>query len=155
MRKILVPVDGSPLGGMAVARAGEIAKKFGSQVTVMHTKSGEEVEKEPTGEEVRFGPGGEAYKREGKPGMTYEDFLRAAELVAEKAAEPLVKEKLKVKAVGRVGDPAEEILKVAKEGYDLIVIAPRGGISRLKKLFLGSVSKRVADGAPCSVLVVR
>lgn len=155
MKKILVPVDGSPLGGMAVARAGEIAKKFGAQVTVMHTKRVEEMEKEPTGEEVGFGPGGEPYKKGGRPGRTYEDFLRDAELVAEKAAAPLVKEKLKVKALGRVGGPAEEILKVAKEGYDLIIIAPRGGISRLKKLFLGSVSKKVADSAPCSVLVVR
>jgi nucleotide-binding universal stress UspA family protein len=53
------------------------------------------------------------------------------------------------------GDPAEEILRVAKDGeYDLIVVGHRG-LSPVKAFLLGSVSNRVVSYASCSVLVVR
>jgi nucleotide-binding universal stress UspA family protein len=53
------------------------------------------------------------------------------------------------------GDPAEEILRVAKDGgYDLIVVGHRG-LSPVKAFLLGSVSNQVVSHAPCSVLVVR
>ncbi|MGC8584435.1 MAG: universal stress protein [Thermoproteus sp.] len=53
------------------------------------------------------------------------------------------------------GDPAEEIIKFAKDvRADLIVIGSRG-LSRLKRILLGSVSARVATEAATSVLIVR
>jgi nucleotide-binding universal stress UspA family protein len=55
----------------------------------------------------------------------------------------------------REGDPAYEIIQVAKiEGYDLIVVGHRG-LSPIKAFLLGSVSNRIVEHAPCSVLVVR
>lgn len=55
----------------------------------------------------------------------------------------------------QVGDPATEIVQMARDGlYDLIVIGTRG-LSPIKELFLGSVSHRVANTAPCPVLLVR
>jgi nucleotide-binding universal stress UspA family protein len=62
---------------------------------------------------------------------------------------------VEAKLLLRTGDPANEILNVAKEGgYDLIVVGHRG-LSPVQAFLLGSVSNRVVTHAPCSVLVVR
>ena len=54
-----------------------------------------------------------------------------------------------------VGNPAEELLRMADEFKpDLIVIGSHGR-SAIGRFFLGSVSQRVAEGANCSVRVVR
>ncbi len=54
-----------------------------------------------------------------------------------------------------VGDPAAEIVNVAKEtGADLIVMGSRG-LGRIQGIVLGSVSDRVVHLAHCPVLVVR
>jgi len=62
---------------------------------------------------------------------------------------------VEAKLLLREGDPANEIVNVAKEGgYDLIVVGHRG-LSPVKAFLLGSVSDRIVSHAPCSVLVVR
>ena len=56
----------------------------------------------------------------------------------------------------RVGAPAEELAKVAREeGATLIVVGSRGESLRqkLRRLFLGSVSRRILKLAPCHVMV--
>lgn len=56
--------------------------------------------------------------------------------------------------VVREGHPAEEILNTAKEiKADLIVIGSRG--KRLHNIFLGSVSREVANNATTSVLIIK
>jgi nucleotide-binding universal stress UspA family protein len=56
--------------------------------------------------------------------------------------------------VVRFGDPAGEILELAREGgYELIVMGRRG-LGAAAKLLLGSVSDRVVKQAPCPVTVV-
>lgn len=53
------------------------------------------------------------------------------------------------------GRPAEEIIRVAARTHaDLVILGSRG-MTGLKGAFLGSVSRRVARHAPCSVLVVK
>ncbi len=55
----------------------------------------------------------------------------------------------------REGNPAEAILKAAKQvDADLIVLGTRG-LSDLKGLLLGSVSHKVIQLSPCSCLVVK
>lgn len=54
-----------------------------------------------------------------------------------------------------VGDPAEEIARLAEwEGYELVVVGRRG-LGSLKELVLGSVSHRLVHAANCPVLVAR
>jgi nucleotide-binding universal stress UspA family protein len=54
-----------------------------------------------------------------------------------------------------IGDPAEEIIRLAHiYSCDLIVIGSRG-LTGLKRILQGSVSSQVVADAPCSVLVVK
>jgi len=54
----------------------------------------------------------------------------------------------------RLGHPADEILETAKEiEADLIVVGSRS--KRLHNLFLGSVSREIANNAEVSVLIIR
>lgn len=53
------------------------------------------------------------------------------------------------------GHPAEEIIRAVQRTHaDLVILGSRG-MTGLKGAFLGSVSRKVARHAPCSVLVVR
>jgi nucleotide-binding universal stress UspA family protein len=59
-----------------------------------------------------------------------------------------------VKPVIKEGHPAEEILKIAQEECaEMIVLGSRG--KRLHNLFMGSVSREVANRADVSVLITR
>jgi nucleotide-binding universal stress UspA family protein len=59
-----------------------------------------------------------------------------------------------VRTVLRSGHPADEILKGAEEeSADMIVIGSRG--KRVGRLFMGSVSREVVNGASVPVLVVK
>jgi nucleotide-binding universal stress UspA family protein len=59
-----------------------------------------------------------------------------------------------VKTIVRKGHPAEEILATAKEeGVDMIIIGARG--KRVSKLFMGSVSREVANSSEIPVLLVK
>ncbi|MEW5747080.1 MAG: universal stress protein [Nitrospirota bacterium] len=59
-----------------------------------------------------------------------------------------------IKTVVRKGHPAEEILKTAKkEKVGMIIVGSRG--RRASHLFMGSVSREVANNADVPVLIVR
>jgi nucleotide-binding universal stress UspA family protein len=59
-----------------------------------------------------------------------------------------------IKTIVKKGHPAEEILKTAKEvKSDLIIVGSRG--KRTSHLFMGSVSREVANSADVPVLMVR
>jgi len=59
-----------------------------------------------------------------------------------------------VKTVVRKGHPAEEIIKTAKkEDVDMIIIGSRG--KRTAHLFMGSVSREVANNSEVPVLIVK
>lgn len=59
-----------------------------------------------------------------------------------------------LKPLVRLGHPAEEILRAAnEEGAELIVLGSRG--KRLHTLFMGSVSREVANSAEVPVLIAK
>lgn len=51
------------------------------------------------------------------------------------------------------GDPASELIHRCSEGVDLLVLGSRG-YGPLTRVLLGSVSRQVAEHAPCPVMVV-
>jgi len=60
-----------------------------------------------------------------------------------------------VDALLEVGDPADRILKcIDRENIDCVIMGSRG-LNDLKGLFLGSVSHKVANRAPCTCIAVK
>jgi nucleotide-binding universal stress UspA family protein len=83
-------------------------------------------------------------------GVDYEKILKQAFEKAKKT-----KPKLKVSTKLLEGRPSEKIVEEAKaEGIDAIIMGSRG-LGGIKEFFLGSASHRVADQAPCPVLIVK
>jgi nucleotide-binding universal stress UspA family protein len=136
--KILVPLDGSEHSFDALEKAIQIAKKFDGELMLIHmysipmyklTPSQLNVyvpEQRKSGEKILA----EGIKRAYAEGVPFETQLKEGHIV-------------------------EGIVKVAREGnFDLIVMGARG-LSKLKELFLGSVSHGVTMHAPCPVLIVK
>ena len=71
------------------------------------------------------------------------------------AVQQLLKAGFTAEPIYKIGDPAEEIIKVAaKQHTDMIVMGAKG-LSAIDRILLGSVSMRVVQYANCPVLVVR
>jgi len=54
-----------------------------------------------------------------------------------------------------VGNPAEEILNVAKSREADLIVTGRRGFGKLKSMLLGSTSNKITQHAECSCLTVR
>ena len=78
----------------------------------------------------------------------YEELFKGLQ---EKAKERGVEIKTEI----AVGHPADQIVRYAKEkNTDMIVIGQKGK-SKIESWLLGSVSRRVATYAPCTVTIVK
>lgn len=142
-KHILVPVDGSATSLSAVAKAAELAKAFGSEITAVYV-----LDPYPfTGVGADFAYGQAQY-------------LSAATAEANKALEDVNKsmENSGVKINTLIGEGHavhEGIVRVGENvGADLIVMGSHGRRG-LEKLVLGSVAQRVLQTAHVPVLVVR
>jgi nucleotide-binding universal stress UspA family protein len=72
-----------------------------------------------------------------------------------KAKEIAVALKCEVTELISHGDPANKIVDIATErNSDLIIMGSRG-VSGIKRLFVGSISDKVMNQAPCPVMIVR
>ncbi|MBS7780036.1 universal stress protein [Acidovorax sp. CCYZU-2555] len=142
-KHILVPVDGSSTSLLAVSKAAELAKVFGSSVTAVYV-----VDPYPfTGVGADFAYGQAQY-------------LSAATAEANTALESVRKimddAGLAVNTVVGEGHAVHEgIVRVVENtGADLIVIGSNGRRG-LEKLMLGSVTQRVLRSVHIPVLVVK
>ena len=146
-KKILVALDGSEHADKALDVALDLAKKYTSEivlVSVFHP--------------VFISLGMESSFGQAKLIETYlEDLKTCHENVLSEALQKVnrITPNLKVSTKLEEGRPADKIIETAKEGnFNLIVMGSRG-LGGVKQLFLGSVSDRAADEAPCPVLIVR
>lgn len=144
MKKILVPIDGSLASQKAAEKAIELAKLFNSEVTFVH---------------VVYIPDTVGHTKYGIY-MEY-DFKEMKEKMAESGKKFLDSfienvncSDISIQKLVVVGQPYEEILKIAtEENFDLIVMGRRG-YSKIKRFFVGSVTQRVISDSPCPVFVV-
>lgn len=135
--RILVAVDGSPRSEKTVAMAVDLARRYGSAVTVLHVREYERYE----GSDVDMGPP-----------------IPADQLVHD------VVETFRAAGVddprGEVrrtssGDTPDQIVDAASTfAADLIVMGSHG-MSEWKSLLLGGVANKVVEHATCPVLLVR
>jgi nucleotide-binding universal stress UspA family protein len=70
-------------------------------------------------------------------------------------ADQFAKAGFDIEEAPRLGKPADEILKVAKQHKADLIVTGAKGLGALGRALLGSVSTRVVQHSACSVLVVR
>ncbi len=138
--RILVAFDGRQHSQHALRTAVEIARRFGSSVTIATVQPGGQEASDP--ELARLVP-------------VSEDERALGSLLEEGRAWALENG---VKAFDTVllrGDAAPAILRYLREApHDLLIVGTRG-LPRAQRLLIGSVSARLVGSAPCPVLVVR
>lgn len=134
----LVATDGSPTAERAVAFAAKLASKTCSPLVIIHVTP----QLLTTKEDVIFLLKEELGSRE-KAGKKY---LRKALEIAEKAG---VKARTKLLD----GSPAEEILKEAEKGYEMLVLGSHGR-GKIHEFLLGSVTSKIIHLSKIPVLVV-
>jgi nucleotide-binding universal stress UspA family protein len=139
--KILVPVDFSSTSQKALDYAVALAERSGTaSIHLMHV-----VEPLPfhfVGEVVAFP-------------LTDEEAASECEHKLASLAHDGASPRLPISSAVHIGEPAPEIIAVARElRADLLIVSTHGRTG-LKHLLLGSVAERIVREAPCPVLVVR
>ncbi|HYW00557.1 MAG TPA: universal stress protein [Candidatus Acidoferrum sp.] len=148
IKRILLPTDGSECAGRAANVAIEVARKFDAELIVLYVIA------VPA---TAVAKAGLSYGHE----VALKEYFESAHKEADKIVDKVIRlAKAKdVKATRLIRDYAvsvvETILEEAtKSNVDLIVLGTRG-LTRFKKLLIGSVSSGVVNHAHCSVLIVR
>lgn len=144
--KILVAVDGSECSWRALNFALDIAEKFSASMLILNVL-----------ELPVFGAPEEPMGISSSMIAVVKDLRKAHNDILVNAAEKAatLKPNMKVSTELREGNPASQIATAAKEGSFDIVVLGHGGEGRLKELFLGGTSERVAHQARCAVLIVK
>jgi nucleotide-binding universal stress UspA family protein len=136
--RILVAIDGSDCSNRAFSKALELAALGRAHVTALAVEGPLPAYAATVGEV-------DEVKRE------KDSFFRALAAGAQAEGE---RAGIEIDVDVRPGHPAELITRVAEEGaYDLIVLGHRGHFVRDR--LLGSTADRVAEHAPCPVMIVR
>lgn len=174
IKTIVVPVDGSDHARKAADLAGDIGERYEAEIVLVsvalpagRVPEGlrQMAEAEHLIDPDRRPPAVEGYV----PGDTAAALQDSRESDLDEAAATRVAQWILNKAQQRAkergvttvrqrlehGDPAEQILEVAKEEKaDLIVIGSRG-LSPLAGLLLGSVSHKICQLSECSCITVK
>ncbi len=142
-RRILIPVDGSPNARLAVQRVGSLLDAAQAEITLLYVAPLSRIDRSSY-----VSPEREAEWRAAHQ-------LEAERIFAEANAELARQGLISHRQLMVMGDPAEEILKLADQiRADLIVMGARGR-SGIFRFLLGGVSRKVLDHAKCPVLLVR
>jgi nucleotide-binding universal stress UspA family protein len=140
--KILVPLDGTEFGELAIKQAEEIGKSMNAEITLFR------VVQNP----IRSHPLAAGQTEVTK--ATEEETNKAGAYL-QKVASPLKAKGIKVRCDVEVGEPKGKILgKAHKENVDLIVMSTHYH-GDTYKLVLGSIAEKVLLGTKRPVMLVK
>lgn len=138
IEKILAPTDLSELSCLGMSYALELARGWGSSVTVYHVADAAELAN---------------YKARSLDGLIERQQQALSEFLNENFAELLAS--VVVASKVEIGTPASNIVAEAeKSGYDLIVMSTHGRTG-FAHMLIGSVTEQVLRNATCPVFSVR
>ncbi len=138
-KRILVPLDASPLAESIVPVVADAARGAGATVRLLHVAEAPQTLMDERGRVVAYA--GQEMERLEAEGL---DYLRTVEVQLEGVP---------VECVVRFGDPAKEILLEAEAfGADLVAVATAGR-SGVRRTVLGSVAEQVFRKARVPVLL--
>lgn len=135
--KILVPVDGSDYSFKALMQACEFARIHKSKIIIIYV-----VEKTIPLNLLDRDEYLKILKKFGK-----NTLLKSEKISLNKGIEP--------KLILKEGNVVNEIVKHAKKEKANLIIIGQKGLGKTLRLFLGSVSNKLANKSPCSVLIVK
>jgi len=137
--KILIAHDGSAQADKALQEASKMAVLMAAEITIM-TVAPDLCLTEVSDSECK---------------LITESLFSEAEGSMKKVTTDLAAMGIKADIVIKDGHPAEKIIDTAEEiGADLIVVGSHGRHGA-KRFFLGSVSAKIVEHAPCHVLVIK
>ena len=149
IKKVLLPTDGSEYSLKAAKYCAEIAKKHGSEVTLLHVMPlhlpsvDHPIELHSLDLVVFEVESGDVIKARGKK------VMEKTKAIFDELHVPVKTEYFSF------GNIPQIIIETAKnENFDLIIMGHKG-VGGLKHVMLGSVAERVCRNAPCPVLIVR
>lgn len=141
-RNILCPTDGTEISDTALQHAAYLSKITGAKVTLLHV-----VEK--------WYHSAHLVTNSDEWQAIHEDWLNKGRATLETEAERLKGYgAAHIETVLRDGDAAHEIIATAIERMASIVVMATHRYSPVGKIFIGSVTDRVAKKAPCPILWV-
>ena len=142
LKRILVPVDFSPLSKKALQYATRLAQEFNAEVRLIHVV---EPEIPPAFDGFMVAP----------PTVSSDAGANCTKRLKSLASMARAAGVAHVNSAVRSGLAKHEIVEAAKEfDVDLIVMATHG-YTGWKHFAIGSTAERVVRAAPCPVLVVR
>ncbi len=140
-KKVLCPVDLSATSRQGLVNASRLARVFGGHLVVLT------VVPEVSWLSAALTTGqlaGATAEYEGKWRSEFEQFLRGASFA-----------EVKWEAEVRQGVPHQQIVAAAREHQADLIVMGATGRTGLARVLLGSVTRRVVQQLPCSLLVVR
>lgn len=150
LHKILLVTDGSACSQLACDYTGVFPLPAEASLEVMHVLPSLQASYlvEPMGVSV--------------PAISEEDLLRLrqsqeieGEALLHKTVESLAGHGLQARGLLMRGETAEQIIEYARENQVDLIICGSRGLGTVTSMLIGSVSRRLAHHAPCSVLIVR
>lgn len=148
IQNVLVAVDGSENSNRALAFSLDLAEKYGAALRVLNVSESPAMGAVPLEPTTISGESMVVFAKDLQ--RFHEEILKKALFLAKE-----IKPNIAVSSKLREGDPSLEIVSEAKdEGFDIIVIGHHG-LGRVRELFLGNISEKVAHLAPCPVVIVK
>ena len=135
--KILVPLDGSKNAEKALLQACDLVKNYQGSLTLLYV-----VEKAA------------AFNLLDR--KEYHSIAKKfGDKVLKKTRKTAEKEGVDPKLVMKQGNVVDEIVKLAKKEKTNLIIVGNKGLGKAARFFLGSVSAKLANTSPCSILIVK
>jgi len=148
VRNVLVAIDGSENSVRALDFGLDLAEKYGAVVRVLNVIESPAMGAVPLEPTSVSGESMIVFAKDLQ--KFHEEILSKAVVHANE-----VKPNLVVSSKLREGDPALEIVAEAKDAEFDVVVIGHSGLGRVRELFLGNISEKVAHLAPCPVVIIR
>jgi len=146
MKKILVPTDFLKSAQLAVETAGEIARKTGAELILLH------VVEIATGDSYNV-EGEMEYNNDEEKIFAVKLIERARKQLEKQAADPRLSD-LKVKTLLRLGTPFHGMQTIITEQKVDLVVMGTSSKGQLEELVIGSNTEKVVRHAYCPVLTM-
>jgi nucleotide-binding universal stress UspA family protein len=166
IKKILVPIDGSPASQNALDYAGWVAGKTGASITLLHVIDADKFKTnfeamdrfqpewkdkiKRTDDIKRFSP----FFEEQLSCMLEDPVCKRGDNLLKEMAKYAEKYKVKPKTMMKLGRVIDTIVQVAEDEKCDQIIVGKTGLTGIKRMMMGHVAEDVSRYAHCRVTVV-